>query len=169
MAFAGDRDRLGNRFPVTNARLVDFDVEVEVAEQSILDDLQMQFAHSGNQRLPGFFVILGFESWILPFEHFQRFVELFPFGGRIWFDRHLDNRLRKLDGFQQNRRFGIAERVAGDGIARADHAHDIAGADTWEFDLRDLRLLATICHSWATFSFLSFAWAKHARVFLELA
>ena len=49
-------DRLGDRFFVRDLRLADVRFDFELAAQAIEDDLEMQFAHAGDDRLLRLFV-----------------------------------------------------------------------------------------------------------------
>ena len=99
MTLAGDLNRLSNRFAVGNPWRKHFDVQVEISQQSILDNLQVQFAHSGNQSLSRLFFDRGLESRILPLEHLKHLFQFLPVGSRLRLDRHLDYRFGKLDRF----------------------------------------------------------------------
>ena len=73
MAGAGDFGRMGDRFAVADARLVDADGQVEIAQQPVLDDFQVQLAHAADQRLAGLLALGGPERRILPLHHLERF------------------------------------------------------------------------------------------------
>ena len=56
--------RLADGLAVSNLRLADFAVNVKLLQHAVDDNLQMQFAHAGNNDLPGFGVGADFESRI---------------------------------------------------------------------------------------------------------
>ena len=56
---------LANGLAVGDLRLADVGVDFEFAQQAIDDDLQVQFAHPGNQRLAGFAVDADAEGRVL--------------------------------------------------------------------------------------------------------
>ena len=93
---------------------MDFNIQIEISQQSMLDDFQMEFSHTTDQCLSGFLIFNGQERWILTFEHFERFRQFFPFICRFRFNRHRNDSFRKTNALQQNRLFGIANRVASD-------------------------------------------------------
>ena len=70
---------------------------------------------------------LGAKRGVLLAEHVERFAELLAVVGALRLDRHRDDRLGKLDRLQQDRLAGVAQRVAGDRVAQADDADDVAG------------------------------------------
>ena len=55
--------RVLDRFPITHTRLMHFHVQIEIAQQAVLDHLQVQFAHAADQRLPRLFVLDRAETW----------------------------------------------------------------------------------------------------------
>jgi hypothetical protein len=61
--------------------------------------------------------------------HFQSVGQLLALGGAFRFDGHGDDRVRKLNRFQEDRVLGIAQCVAGDGVTQTDDAHDVARGD----------------------------------------
>ena len=87
----------------------------------------MQFSHAGNERLSGLLALDGPEGGILPLHHLQHVSQFLALEARLRFDRHRNDRLRKLDLFEKNGVVRIAERVAGDARSGTDHAHDIPG------------------------------------------
>src|SRR5205085_8452674 len=115
-----------DRFSVTDPRLVNAHVQVVVAEQAVLDHLQVQFAHSANQRLPRLLVFLRAEGRILPLHHFQDVAELLALRGAFRLDRHGDDGFWKDNALQDNWGLRIAERVAGDRVTQADDADDVS-------------------------------------------
>ena len=153
VAFAVDLGRAADRLAVADARLVDLHVQLEVAQQAVLDHLQVQLAHAADERLARLFVLAGGERGVLLAEHLERVGQLLLVGRALRLDGHRDDRLGELDRLQQDRLAGVAERVAGDRVAQADDADDVAGlgADSSCSSF----LLAWMCQSWATFSFLS--------------
>ncbi len=57
--------RAGDRLAVAHARRADLDADLHVAQQLVLDDLQVQLAHAGDDRLAGLLVVVGAERGIL--------------------------------------------------------------------------------------------------------
>ena len=126
-ALADRLGRPGDRFAVADARLVDLHVQLEIAQQPVLNHFQVQLAHAADERLAGFRVFFGAERGILLAQHGQRFAELLAVVGALRLDGHRDDRLGKLDRRQQDRLARVAQRVARDRVAQADHADDVAG------------------------------------------
>ena len=80
VALADDLDGVLDRLAVADLRLMDLDVEVEVAQQAMLDDFQVQLAHAADERLAGFLAFDGAERGILPLQHVQRVGQLLALG-----------------------------------------------------------------------------------------
>ena len=126
IALSGDFGWPVDRLTVRDSRFVEFDVEVVVSHESIFDHFEVEFPHAGNDGLARFGAFACVEGWILTLEHVEDFGEFLAFGGVFRLDRHGDNRLGELDRWQLDHLSGIAERIAGDRIARSDRASDIA-------------------------------------------
>ena len=105
---------------------MDAHIEIEIAQQAVLDDFEVQLAHAADDRLAGLLVFVGAERRILPLHHLEHFAELLALQRGLGLDGHRDHRFGKLDRLEQNRLGGVAKRVAGDRNPRADHADDVA-------------------------------------------
>ena len=88
--------RVLDRFAIADARLVHAHVQVEIAQQPMLDDFQVQLAHAADQRLAGLFVFRGAEGRILPLHHLQHVGKLLALGRSLRLDGHRDDRLGEL-------------------------------------------------------------------------
>ena len=58
--------RLADRFAVGHLRLADIGVHAELALHAVDDDLQVQLAHAGDNRLPGFRIGRHAAAWDPP-------------------------------------------------------------------------------------------------------
>ena len=124
VGLAGLRDR----FAVGNLRLADVGVHVEFADQTVNDDVQMQFAHARDEGLAGFFVALHAEGRVFLRQLVERGGEGVTVGLRLGFDGHFDNRFRNIEGFEHHGTLFVADRVAGGSKLHAHESHDVAGA-----------------------------------------
>ena len=88
VAFARGFDRFLHRLAIADARLVNADVQFEVAQQAVLDHLEVQLSHAADQRLAGLFAFLGAERRVLPLEHLERIGQLLAFGRALGLDCH---------------------------------------------------------------------------------
>ena len=79
VALATDFNTFLDGLSIGNTRLVDFNVEVKVSQQSILDDFQMQFAHAADQSLTRL-ATLHLNRGILTAEHLERVFQLLSLG-----------------------------------------------------------------------------------------
>ena len=124
VGLAGLRDR----FAVGNLRLADVGVHVELADQTVNDDVQMQFAHARDEGLAGFFVALHAEGRVFLRQLVERGGESVTVGLRLGFDGDFDDRFRNIEGFEHHGALFVADRVAGGGKLHAHEGHDVAGA-----------------------------------------
>ena len=120
--------RAPDRFAIRHLRLADIGVDLELAQHPVNDNLQMQLAHPGDQRLRGLLVDADAERRIFFGQLLQRLAELLLIGLGLGLDRDLDNRIGKLDRFEHNRMGRVAQSVTRGRIAQA-HRANIAGED----------------------------------------
>ena len=97
-----------DRFAIGDLRLADIGVDFELAQHPIDDDLEMQLAHPGDQRLRSFPVDADPERRIFFGQLLQRLAELFLVGLGLGLDRDLNDRIGELDRFQHDRLGRIA-------------------------------------------------------------
>ena len=121
----GLRDRLA----VGDLRAADVRVDVELAQQAVDDDLEVQLAHPGDERLPRLVVGAHPEGRVLLGQALQARAELVLVGLRLGLDGDRDHRLREGHRLEHDRRRVDRERVAGRRLLEADAGRDLAGAD----------------------------------------
>ena len=80
-------DGFGDRFFVRDLRFADVGLDLELAAQAVEDDLEMQFAHAGDDRLLRLFVGPHAEGGILLREARKPLAELILIGLRLRLDR----------------------------------------------------------------------------------
>ena len=95
-------------------------VDLVVARQPQLEDLQVQLAHAGDDRLAGLLVVVRLERRVLAAEVGQGLAQLVLVGGRLGLDRHADDRLGERRLLEDDRVVQVAERVAGHRLVDAD-------------------------------------------------
>ena len=120
---------LRDRLPVGDLRLADVGADVELAHQAVDDDLEVQLAHAGDDRLAGVLVGVDAEGRILLHQLAERHAELLLVGLGLRLDRHRDDRLGEVHRLEHDRVLGIADRVAGGDVLQADRGGDVAGPD----------------------------------------
>ena len=128
-------------FAVGDLGAADLAADIEFPAQAVYDDLQMQFAHARDDGFAGLLVIGDKKGWILCRQRMQRGAEFLVVIAARRPDGDRNDRGGKLDRFQHNGVFGIAERVAGAGLGQADHGHNVSRVR--HFD----RLLAAGMHA----------------------
>src|SRR5262249_4702631 len=104
-------DRAPDRLAVADPRPAHVDLQLEITDHPVLEDLQVQLPHAGDQRLAGLLVDPELERRILARQGVQGLGEL-PFIRRAHrLDRHADDRLGELDPLQEDRVRAVAEGV----------------------------------------------------------
>ena len=86
---------LADRFFVRHLRLANIGDHLEFAAHPVDDDLQMQLAHTADDRLPGLLVRGNPQCGIFLGELVHRFHKLVLIGFCLGFDRHVDHRVRE--------------------------------------------------------------------------
>ncbi|GAV32354.1 hypothetical 66.3 kDa protein in hag2 5'region [Coriobacteriaceae bacterium EMTCatB1] len=119
------RDRLAGRLTVRDLRLADVRLDLELAHQAVDDDLQVQLAHAGDDRLTGLLVGAHPEGRVLLSKLGERLRELVLLRLRLRFDGDVDDGVREHHRFQQQRRVLSAQRVASRGVLEPDGRDDV--------------------------------------------
>ena len=122
-------DGVSDRLAVGDLRPADVGVDLELAHQPVDDDLQVQLAHAGDDRLAGLLVGAHAEGRILLGQPAEGGLELVLIGLRLRLDRHVDHGIGEVDRLEQHRRVRVAQRVAGGRLLEADGGGDGAGGD----------------------------------------
>ena len=118
---------LADGFSVGYLRVTHSAVYVEFSLQTVNNDIQVKFAHTGNNGLGRFSVSADTERRIFFSQFSQGDAHLFLVSFRLRFDGYGNNRFREDHGFQDNRSFFIAQGVTGAGVFQANSSSDIAG------------------------------------------
>ena len=114
---------------VRDLRAADVRVDVELALEAVDDDLEVQLAHAGDERLARLLVGRDAEGRILLGEALQAGAELVLVGLRLRLDRDRDHRLRERHRLEHDRRVLGGERVARRRVLEADAGGDLARHD----------------------------------------
>ena len=121
----GLRDRLA----VGDLRPADVGVDLELAHQAVDEDLEVQLAHAGDQRLAGLLVGGDTERWILLGEAGEAGAQLVLVALRLRLDRDRDHGLGEGHPLEHDRGALDGERVAGRRLLEADAGSDLARPD----------------------------------------
>src|SRR6478609_3244099 len=163
VAVAGDL--LADGLAVGHLRLADGRLDAELALHPVDEDLQVELAHAGDDRLAGLLVGLDREGRVLVGEALDRRAELLLVALRLGLDRDLDHRGRERHRLEHDLVLRVAERVAGLGVLQAHDGDDLAGADR-----RDLLTLVGVhLVDLADPLLLAVDRVDHGRAGLELA
>ena len=127
------RSHLNNCFAVGDLRPAHIRLHAEFAHHAVHDDFQMQLAHPGDQSLAGVWLRVHAERGIFLRQLRQRIAHLFLIRLGLRLDGHGNYRGRKFDGFQNDRLFFIAERVARGAVFQAHAGGDVASVDGFDF------------------------------------
>ena len=125
LAFAASG--LSDGLAVGDLRSAGVSLDLELAADAVDDDLQVEFTHSGNDRLPGFLVGLDHEGRILFGETAECHAQFFLVGFGTGFDGHRDDRFRESRGLENHVVVFGGEGIAGGDILDADHGGDVTG------------------------------------------
>ena len=128
----GPRDRLA----VGHLRGADIRLDLELAAHAVDDDVEMQFAHAGDDGLAGFLVGLDAEGRVLGGKAMQRQAHLFLVALGLRLDGDLDDRIGELHALQDDRMQRIAERIAGGRVLEAGQSDDVAGKSLFDVGAR---------------------------------
>ena len=112
---------------VSNLRRTYVSLYLELAQQTVNDDLQMKLAHTSDNGLAGLFIGVGLEGRVLFCQLSQRNTHLLLTSLGLRLDRNTDNRVRELHRLEDDRVLLITQRIAGGGVLKADARSDIAG------------------------------------------
>src|SRR5512132_3025788 len=118
-------DLLLDRLAVGDLRLADVGVDLELALEAVDDDLEVELAHPGDDRLPRLRVGVGAERRILVGELLEGAAELVEISLGLGLDRDGDDRLRQLHLLEDDLALVVAERVARARVAHADGGVDV--------------------------------------------
>ena len=112
LALARDGDRLF----VGDLGFTDIGFDAEFALHPVVEDLEVQLAHTGDDRLAGFFVRGDAERGIFFRKSAEGHGKLFAVGFGFWLDSHRDHRLWELHLLKKKRVVFGAERIACAGV-----------------------------------------------------
>jgi hypothetical protein len=87
--------RAADRLPVRHLRLTDVRLDVELAAHAVDEDVEVQLAHAGDDRLPGLLVVADAEGRVLLGQALDRGAQLLLVRLGLRLDGDLDDRLRE--------------------------------------------------------------------------
>src|SRR5687768_1061169 len=122
-------DRVADRLAVGHLRLADGRLDAELALHAVDEDLQVELAHAGDDRLTGLFVGLDREGGVLVGEALDRGAELLLVTLGLRLDRDLDHRGRERHRLEDDLVLRVAQGVTGLGVLEAHDGHDLTGTD----------------------------------------
>ena len=128
-AFAG----LGDGFAIGDLRRTGVGLDVELAAHAVHDDVEVKFAHAGDDRLAGFLVGLDREGGIFLDQAAEGFAHLFAIGLGLRLDGHGDNGLREGRRLELDVEIFDTKRVARLDVLDADDGGDVARVNGIEF------------------------------------
>src|SRR5467141_1495212 len=130
---------LANGFAVRHLGTPHVGLHVIFAQHAVHDNFQVQFAHAGDQRLPGIRFRGNTERGIFLRQPLHRHTQFVLVGFRLRLDGHGNNRCGEIDIFENDRLAFVAERVAG-----IDALQTNAGADIARINLVNLFALVRV-------------------------
>ena len=122
-------DGLLDGLAVGHLRLANVGADVELTDQSVDEDLEVELAHPGDDRLAGLFVGVNPERRVLLRETLEGGAELVGVGLRLRLDRDVDDGGREDHLLEQDGVLRITEGVTGKGLLQTHDCNDVAGED----------------------------------------
>jgi hypothetical protein len=126
-------NRLADGFTVSNLRFAYGAVHVEFTSHTIDDDIQVEFAHTGNNGLVGFRIRVYLECRIFFCQSLEGVAHLFLVSFGLRFNSNRDNGIREFHFFKDNRMVRVTECIAGGNILEAYSCSNIAGVSYIDF------------------------------------
>src|ERR1039457_2000273 len=123
------RDVLADRLAVRDLRLAHVRADVELAHHAVDDDLEMELAHPGDDRLVRLLVRVDAERRVFLHELRERHAHLFLVGLRLRLDCERDDGLGELHGLEDDDVIALADRVARRDVLQAHGGGDVARPD----------------------------------------
>src|SRR3984957_16391376 len=117
-------DLLADGLAVGDLRTADVRLDLELAAHPVDQHLKVQFAHAGDDRLPGLLVGPDLEGRVLLGEPLDRGAQLLLVALGLRLDRHVDDGRREGHGLEDHRLGRVAERVTRCGVLQAHHRDD---------------------------------------------
>ena len=122
---SGRRDRLLER----DLRPADVRIDVELAQHAVDDDLKVQLAHAGDDRLAGLLVVARLERRVLLHQARQAVSHPLLVVLRLRLDRHRNHRLRELYRLQNDWKRIVRKRVPCERVLQPDRRRDLPRRD----------------------------------------
>ena len=116
--------RFSNGFTIGNLRLTDIGADLEFAQHTINNNLQMKLAHSTDDGLAALLISRNTQRRIFLCKPCQRHTELVLISLGLSFDRDINYRLRKLHTLQNHRVRRITQRFTCGRILEAGNSDD---------------------------------------------
>ena len=123
------RDVLADRLAVRDLGLADVRADVELAHHAVDDDLEVELAHPGDDRLVRLLVRVDAERRVFLHELRERHAHLFLVDLRLRLDRERDDGLGELHRLEDDDVVALADRVARRDVLEADGGGDVARPD----------------------------------------
>ncbi len=112
---------------VGDLRLADVRLDLELAAHAVHQDVEVELAHSLDDRLARLLVELDLEGRVLLGELLDRGAQLLLVALGLGLDGHGDDRVREGHGLQLHRVRDVGQGVTGVGVLQTDERVDVAG------------------------------------------
>jgi len=125
----GGRHRFCDCLPVGDPGASNICLDPEFPHHAIHNHIKMQFAHPADDRLPGIFVHMHLEGGVFfrqPVQCIRHFVLICRGFG---FNRDRNDRLRELDGFQDDGMVLVTQGIARKAFLEPQYRTNITGTD----------------------------------------
>ena len=123
------RGRVEDGFAVGDFGLAGVGFDLELADQTVHDDLEVKFAHAGDDGLAGFGVAVDREGRVFVGERGERGKEFVAGRGALGLDCNGDHGVGERHGLEDDLVPFVADGVAGGAVLEADAGGDVAAVD----------------------------------------
>lgn len=113
---------------VGHLRLADVRLDLELAAHAVHQDVQVELAHAGDDRLAGLVVLLDLEGGVLLGQLLDGDTELFLVTLGLRLDCNRDHRVREGHRLQDDLVRRVAQGLTGGGVLEADERVDVTRA-----------------------------------------
>src|SRR6478735_1849452 len=120
-------DGTTDRLAVGHLGLADVGLDLELALHAVDEDVEVQLAHAGDDRLAGVLVVVDLEGRVLGRELLDGRAELLLVALGLRLDGDLDDRVRERHRLEDDLLVRVRQRVSGRRVLEADGRVDVAG------------------------------------------
>ena len=120
-------DLLANGLTVSNLRVTDVCLNLELALHAVNQNVEVQLAHTADNGLAGLLIEVNGEGRVLFGELLDSGTQFLLVSLGLRLNRNLDNRIREVHGLEDDRVVRVTQGVTGGGFLQTDERVDVTG------------------------------------------